>query len=53
MRLNLEATRLGLALHPNSQVLQEFAQMDALYAPFHREAGVTAPARVQMFVRVG
>lgn len=53
LRLHLEATRLGLAMHPNSQVLQEFPAMAALYAAFHREVGVTAPARVQMMARIG
>ena len=52
-RLHSEATRLGLVMHPNSQVLQEFPAMAALYAAFHREVGVNAPARVQMLVRVG
>jgi len=53
VRLHLEAALLGLALHPNSQVLQEFPAMTTLYASFHREVGVVAPARVQMLARIG
>lgn len=53
VRLDLQAARSGLAIHPNSQVLQEFSAMDAAYAAFHREVQVDAPARVQMFARLG
>lgn len=53
MRTDLVATQLGLALHPNSQVLQEFDAMATLYEQFHVEVGVAQPARVQMFVRLG
>ncbi|MBC8058901.1 MAG: twin-arginine translocation pathway signal protein [Rhizobiales bacterium] len=53
LRLDLQAAQSGLAIHPNSQVLQEFSAMDAAYAAFHREVRVAAPARVQMLVRVG
>ena len=53
MRADLAAASLGLALHPNSQVLQEFAEMAALYSRFHAEVGVREPSRVQMFMRLG
>jgi hypothetical protein len=53
MRVDLAAAARGLAIHPNSQVLQEFAQMGSLYKAFHREAGVIEPARVQMLARIG
>ncbi|MBC7941952.1 MAG: twin-arginine translocation pathway signal protein [Chitinophagaceae bacterium] len=53
MRTDLAAAQLGLAIHPNSQVLQEFQAMSALYHRFHAETGVELPARVQMFVRLG
>ena len=36
LRLNLEATRLGLAIHPWSQALQEYPEM----ADIAREAGL-------------
>lgn len=53
MRTDLAAAQLGLAIHPNSQVLQEFEAMSTLYDQFHAEVGVAQPARVQMFVRLG
>jgi hypothetical protein len=53
LRLCLAATRAGLAMHPNSQALQEFPQMAGLYARVHEMLGVAAPARVQMLARVG
>jgi hypothetical protein len=53
MRTDLAAASLGLAIQPNSQVLQEFPEMAALYDNFHREVGVSHPSRVQMFVRLG
>ncbi|MCV2355697.1 twin-arginine translocation pathway signal protein [Paucibacter sp. B2R-40] len=53
LRTDLAAAQLGLAIHPNSQVLQEFEAMSALYDRFHAVVGVAQPARVQMFVRLG
>ncbi len=53
VRLQLAATAAGLVMHPNSQVLQEFAQMQGLYRAFHEEVGVSQPARVQMLARIG
>ncbi len=53
LRVDLAAAQLGLAIHPNSQVLQEFEAMRTLYDRFHAEVGVAAPGRVQMFVRLG
>jgi hypothetical protein len=53
VRLNMRATKLGLAVHPLSQALQEYAEMDKSYTNLHRALGVKAPARVQMFARIG
>jgi hypothetical protein len=53
MRIDLAAAQLGLTIHPNSQVLQEFAAMSTLYDQFHAEVAVAQPARVQMLVRLG
>lgn len=53
MRTDLAAASLGLAIHPNSQVLQEFPEMADLYNRFHAEVGVVQPSRVQMLVRLG
>jgi hypothetical protein len=53
VRLNMAAAGLGLGLHPLSQALQEYAEMEALYAELHKKLGIVAPARLQMFGRVG
>ncbi len=53
LRLNLEATRRGLAVHPNSQLLEEFPEMNRLFSQFHLQVGVPAPGRVQMLFRIG
>lgn len=53
LRVCLQATRLGLAMHPNSQVLQEFEEMQNLLAQVHTELGVPSPARIQMLARIG
>jgi len=44
---------LGLAIHPNSQVLQEFAEMQTLFEQVHGALHVVQPARVQMLFRIG
>ena len=53
VRLNLQATALGLAIHPVSQTLQEYSEMADLYTAVHVTLGVTMPSRIQMLVRVG
>lgn len=55
MRLQLEATRLGLQVHPMSQAPQEFDEMKPHYEELHRlVAGKPASEEVvQMFCRVG
>lgn len=53
LRINLAATKLGLALHPLSQVLQEFPSMASCYARLHEVVGIGAPARVQGLFRFG
>jgi nitroreductase len=55
MRLQLEATALGLQMHPMSQAIQEFTEMKPLYERLHRLT-VDQPAEretVQMFCRIG
>ncbi len=52
-RLNLTTTEMGIAIHPNSQALQEYDEMKELYKTIHHELNVEAPKRVQMFVRMG
>jgi hypothetical protein len=53
LRLNLLATRAGLALQPWSQGLQEYPAMQGTLTAIHRALGVAPPARVQMLVRLG
>jgi hypothetical protein len=53
IRLQLAATRAGVAFQPLSQVLQEFPEMSALYADLHRALSVTKPARIQGLFRLG
>lgn len=53
MRINLTATRQGVAIHPLSQALQEYPEMTAIYDELHSELHVAQPARVQMFARIG
>ncbi|WP_395645502.1 Acg family FMN-binding oxidoreductase [Terricaulis sp.] len=51
-RMNLAATKAGLAMHPWSQTLQEYAEMADLYADAKRLLGAENET-VQMLVRVG
>lgn len=52
VRMNLKATQLGLAIHPLSQALQEYTEMEALLIELHETLGQQG-SRVQMFARVG
>ena len=53
-RLQLEATRLGLGVHPLSQALQEFAEMKAHFLRIHTLLlGAASSETLQMFCRVG
>ena len=53
VRLNLQATALGVAFHPMSQVLQEYPEMRELQAVFRETIGTPAGATVQMLIRLG
>ncbi len=53
VRANLEATRLGVGMHPLSQALQEYEEMADHYKALYARLGVEAPARLQMFARLG
>lgn len=53
-RLQLEATRLGLGVHPLSQALQEFTEMKPHYDQIHRMLlGEATKDTLQMFCRIG
>jgi hypothetical protein len=51
-RINLAAAAEGVAMHPWSQALQEYASMADLYRQAHRALAPDG-GRVQMFVRIG
>jgi hypothetical protein len=53
VRANLRAAALGLAMHPMSQSLQEYAAVAGPFAEIHRLLGVQNGARVQMLARIG
>jgi hypothetical protein len=59
VRLQLKATETGLGVHPMSQALQEFKEMQPLYAQAHQllvgkaAPSTTADETVQMFCRLG
>lgn len=59
VRLQLQATALGLGVHPMSQALQEFKEMQPHYEQAHRlligkpAPKTSAEATVQMFCRLG
>jgi hypothetical protein len=53
VRASLAAARLGLQMHPYSQVLQEFPEMTDLQRQFNDLMGVTGEEKIQMAVRLG
>ena len=53
IRANLQATILGLAMHPMSQSLQEYEEVAGPYRAVHKLLGATGDERVQMLARVG
>ncbi len=52
-RINLLANYLGLEIHPMSQVLQEYSDMNALQKEFLNYLKVPKNHTVQMFFRIG
>lgn len=53
VRANLQATQLGLAMHPMSQSLQEYTEVAGPYRDVHKLLGAKEDERVQMLARVG
>jgi len=53
VRGNLRATQLGLSMHPMSQSLQEYSEVQPQFAKVHSLLGANAPQRVQMLARIG
>ncbi len=52
-RVNLKATEQGIAMHPMSQVLQEYADMNNLQREFLTYLGIPEGRTVQMLFRLG
>lgn len=53
VRLNLAAVGRGIAVHPVSQALQEFAEMAALFTAVRDALSVPAANTLQMLARIG
>ena len=53
VRASLAAARLGLQMHPYSQVLQEYPENTELQREFNHLMGVSGEEKIQMAVRVG
>lgn len=52
-RLQLASYQLGYSLHPLSQVLQEYKEMDILRLKFEQKMGVKNEEKIQMVARMG
>lgn len=52
VRVNLAATAIGLGLHPLSQALQEYPEVQGYYTDLHERLAPTG-GTVQMFGRIG
>ncbi len=53
VRANLRSTQLGLAMHPMSQSLQEYAEVADAYRAAHNLLGAKNDERIQMLARIG
>ncbi len=53
VRLNLLTTALGIAMHPVSQILQEYPEMSDLQSSFNKHLRIKPAEKVQMFFRIG
>lgn len=53
VRVNLAATAAGVAMHPVSQLLQEYREMEALKSMFLETAQAAPGSTVQMLFRLG
>lgn len=52
-RINLKMTKMGLAIHPMSQVLEEYADMLPLQSEFRKAFNIHKNETVQMLFRLG
>jgi len=52
LRINLEATRQNIGIHPLSQALQEFTEMEGMFAQIHALLDAQ-DSTIQMLARLG
>jgi hypothetical protein len=53
VRFQLAASKLGFVIHPMSQILQEYSEMDTLRSSFEKEHNIKSPEKIQMLARIG
>lgn len=53
VRLQLAATKYGFVVHPLSQILQEYSEMNTLRERFENEMQSKKGEKIQMLVRIG
>lgn len=53
LRVNLAATAGGVSVHPVSQALQEYKEMESPFKSVHRQLGAGPGGRIQMLARAG
>ncbi len=54
VRMQLAATKIGIALHPMSQALQEYPEMREQYLGLHQDLGTDPQTQtIQMLARIG
>lgn len=53
LRVNMKATELGLGIHPLSQSLQEYVEMEPLFSEVHEKLLPGTGGRIQMLGRLG
>jgi hypothetical protein len=52
-RFHLGTVALGFKMHPLSQVLQEYAEMETLRGDFEKKMGIMGKEKIQMIARLG
>jgi hypothetical protein len=52
-RFQLAITGLGYKMHPFSQILQEYPEMDRLRMEFDERMGISSKEKIQMIARIG
>jgi hypothetical protein len=53
LRFQLKAAQMGLRIHPLSQILQEYPEMESLRGDLQAFTGTSETKKVQMLLRVG